>query len=122
MTPELNNNNPEPIESTEPSNVPLMPPSSARKPTIKDVQSTHEMLVGFREGVKEGTFKGKHLVHIAMGLQFLDNMVSQSQQTFEMVRKQEAEMRKKAKEAIKEAGGKITEEAPIESGNNQPKA
>ncbi len=36
------------------------------------------MLIGFREGVKEGTYQGKQLRYIAMGIEFLDNMIRQS--------------------------------------------
>jgi hypothetical protein len=69
--------------------------------TSSEVAATAEMLSGFREGVKEGTYKGRHLVHIAQGIMFLDRMVEQSQRDLRAARMQEDEMKKMAKEAIK---------------------
>ena len=65
------------VKNQEPLPEPL-PLQGFRKPSLAEAKATHEMLEGFREGVKEGNYQGKHLVHIAMGLQFLDNMVNQS--------------------------------------------
>lgn len=63
-------------------------PSSAPVFNIDQARATRKMLIGFREGVREGTFKGKYLVDIAMGLQFLDNMVQQSQLQLDGMEKQ----------------------------------
>ncbi len=36
------------------------------------------MLMGFKIGIQQGTYQGKYLKHIAMGLEFLENMLKQS--------------------------------------------
>lgn len=71
------------------------------------IRLSHEMLKGFREGVREGTFQGKHLTHIAQGLMFLDTMIGQSKGQLEMAKQREKEAFNRAKEEIKAAGGTI---------------
>ena len=78
-------------QSPEPS-----PQSNLRSPTLREIQQTHEMLVGFRKGIKSGTFSGEHIVHVAQGMAFLDNMVAQSQGQYEMAIRVEKEMKKQA--------------------------
>lgn len=82
------------------------------------------MLVGFRQGIKEGTYFGRTLKYIAMGIEFLDAMISQSQQVLDISRKQNKEMIKRAKEAMREANGKPSEEINASPATqvNQPKA
>jgi hypothetical protein len=72
-----------------------------RSPTLREIQQTHEMLVGFRKGIREATFKGEFLVHVAQGMAFLDNMVAQSQGQYEMAIRMQKEAEKQAKEASK---------------------
>jgi len=88
------------IESKEQSPAPSRPsePTQAgRTVTLGEIQATHDMLVGFRKGIRAGTYAGDHLIHIAQGLQFLDNMVAQSQGQLEMAIRMEKEMRAKEK-------------------------
>ncbi len=94
-------------EYTEPLTGPSMPPSSIPKLPIEQIKASHLMLTGFREGIREGTYQGKHLIHIAQGLMFLDQMIGQSQGQLEMAKKEQKEMMNRAKEEIKEAGGKL---------------
>ncbi len=65
------------------------------------------MLQGFRDGVREGTFQGKHLRDIALGLDFLERMIQQSKLQVEMAKRAEKEATSRAKEAITEAGGQL---------------
>ena len=74
------------------------PPPAIRPPSLQEIKGTHEMLVGFREGIREGTYQGKHLIHIAMGLNFLDNMVNQSKAQLDYAKQLQ-------KEALKAAEG-----------------
>jgi hypothetical protein len=79
---------------------PAPTPPPIEVPTLQEIRGTHEMLMGFRDGVREGTFQGKHLVHIAMGLQFLDNMVDQSSSQLDYAKKLQKEAMKAAKEEL----------------------
>lgn len=90
--------------SPEPSTPPF-----PRKPQVglKEVLSTRDMLVGFKDAVETAVFEGKKSHWVAMGLQFLNNMVDQARRDVERVKAQEKEMEKAAREAIKQAGGEV---------------
>lgn len=91
--------------------LPVLSPvqDSLHRVSLNEIRATHEMLIGFREGVKEGTYQGKQLKYIAMGIEFLDNMVKQSAQNLAMASQREKEALKQAKSAIKQQGGQINE-------------
>ena len=101
--PDLDTNKPDSTESKEQSPEPspqsnggAVVPTPGRSVTLGEIQATHDMLVGFRKGIKQGSFTGDHLIQIAQGLQFLDNMVAQSQGQLEMAIRMEKEMKAKA--------------------------
>ena len=83
-----------PAPSQRPELEPQGQPSGRPGATLREIQQTHEMLVGFRKGIKSGTFSGENIVFVAMGMQFLDNMVAQSQGQYEMAIRVEKEMKK----------------------------
>lgn len=92
-------------ESGEPLTAPSMPPLPPLN--VDQMKASHQMLVGFRKGVREGTFQGEHLIHIAQGLMFLDTMIGQSEGQIQMAKDREKAVLLKAKDEIKAAGGKI---------------
>lgn len=65
------------------------------------------MLTGFREGVREGTYQGKHLKHIALGIEWLGPMINQWQAQLELAKREQKDAIKKAQEAIRNSGGSI---------------
>jgi hypothetical protein len=94
------------IESPEPS----QEPSPQRRVSLQEVKATQDMLIGFREGIMEASIIGKYSKTVAMGIEFLNNMIEQSRRDVERVKIQEKSMMKNAKDAIKEAGGKFNAE------------
>lgn len=97
------NSNPELNGSMAPS-AGLLPPLNVPIDTIK---SSHQMLTGFREAVREGTYQGKYLILIAQGLMFLDSLIGQSQAQLERAKAEQKEAINKAKEQITRAGGEV---------------
>lgn len=77
------------------------------KVPMQVIKDSHNMLVGFREAIREGTYHGKGLIVIAQGLMFLDQLIGQSQAQLEMAKAEEKEALRKAKEAIVNGGGKV---------------
>lgn len=68
----------------------LPEPLSARTPiNLLEMEKTHEMLMGFRGAVKEGSFPGRSAEHIAMGIIFLTNMLNQSSAQIKMAKQSE---------------------------------
>jgi len=105
------------IESPEP--LPGLSPQP-RRVTLQEVKATQDMLIGFHETVSEASILGKQSRYMAMGIEFLKNMIEQSRRDVERVKAQEKEMMKNAKDAIKEAGGKFEAEvisngSPVDS-------
>lgn len=77
------------------------------------------MLNGFLEAVLDGSYQGKYSTYIAMGVQFLRNMIVQSNHDLDRVKSQEKEMFKRSKEAIAAAGGNLNgKNIPEEIPNN----
>lgn len=76
------------------------------------------MLLGFREGVREGTYQGKHLMHIAQGLMLLDQLINQSQGQLDRAKILEKEAYKRSQEMIRQAGGQVKE--PANAGSESP--
>lgn len=109
MTQDLNPSNPENVEFSEPSTEPSasQPSIQPPKPSFDLIKGSHDMMLSFREGVRNGTYQGKHLISIAQGLMFLDTLIGQSQGQLERAKAEQKEMFKRAKEEIAQAGGKI---------------
>lgn len=101
------NSKPENVESSEQLSEQSTQQSSIPEMPLDQMRQSHDMLIGFREGVREGSYQGRHLIKIAQGLMFLDKMIGQCAGQIEVAKQREKEMMKKAKEAIKDAGGKI---------------
>ncbi len=108
MTEDLKNNKPELSEYTEPSPEPLTPPPSIPKMPYDMVKSSHDLLVKFREAIREGTFQGKAMVSLAQGLMMLDTFIGQSQAQLERAKAEHKEAIKKAREEMDNAGSKVT--------------
>lgn len=86
--------------SQEPSTVPSQAPA-AFNPDVNVHKQTFKMLKGFAAGVRGGTYKGEHLIDIAMGVQFLDQMIAQSEGQLQYAIRLEKEAEAAAREARK---------------------
>lgn len=113
MIEDSNMSNLETNEPGVPSNEPLTPPVLNPKHGLnfEQVKSSHRMLVGFREAINEGSYFGKHMVYLAQGLMFLNQMIGQSESHLEVLKQEQKAALKRAKETIKEVGGGITNES-----------
>jgi hypothetical protein len=80
------------------------------------MRSSHEMLTGFRDALRESSFPGSYARHIALGMDFIERMIQQSRMNMDMAKREEKEMIKRTKDAIKEAGGQINGE-PVATPN-----
>lgn len=106
MTQELENNSsetnilPEPSpELSQPSNTPFIP-----RMGLKEITQTWEMLVKFRRAIEDKF--GAELEAIAMGLAMVKQMEAQYRVQVDVA----TEAKKRAKEAVKNAGGSINGE------------
>lgn len=100
-----NNSNPENVE-------PLIAPSPLNdqpRVSLDEMTQSHMMLIGFRDGVRGGTFQGSYLRDIALGLDFLERMIQNSKMQLEMAKHEQELMKKRSKEAIAQAGGQANE-------------
>lgn len=73
------------------------------------------MLVGFRDSLQDCQFPGKDARNIALGMDFIARMIEQSKIQIEYAKSQEKEMMKRAKDAIKDAGGQVNAATTTES-------
>lgn len=81
-------------ESLAPLTAPSMRPQLPPRLSVQQVKDTRDMLVGFREAILEASFAGKHSRNVAMGLEFLNNMVNQAHRDLDAVKAQEKEIRR----------------------------
>lgn len=63
---------------------------------IAQMEQTQEMLVGFREAVKEARCTGKNAMFFAQGLLFLENMIAQGKAQIAMARTAERKAKNEA--------------------------
>jgi hypothetical protein len=75
---------------------------------LTTAKQSYQMLVNFKNAIEDATFEGRHAAVIAMGLNFLTNMVQQASQQIKML-KQTA---KATQDAIK-AAQDATETPPV---------
>jgi len=80
------------------------------------------MIVGFRDAIRETSFLGKHARNVAMGLEWLDQTVNGSANQLEAIKREEKDMIRRAKEAIKEAGGQMNGETNAPTPDHKPEA
>jgi hypothetical protein len=108
LTEESETKTPETNGSPEPSPELSTPaPFQLPKLSFQQIKESHDMLMGFREGVRDGTYQGRWLIKIAQGLMFLDSIIGQSQAQMEHAKQEQKDAIKKAKETIQSAGGTI---------------
>ncbi len=78
-----------------------MPPALSPKIGVQQVKETRDMISGFLEAILEGSFQGKHSTYIGMGVQFLRNMLVQSNADLDRLKAREKEMLKRYAEEDK---------------------
>lgn len=74
---------------------------------LREITATYEMLVGFKDAIKRNRWEGTDCQFVAMGLQMVITMESQYRGQMERMRILEKEAVKRARQAIKEAGGQV---------------
>jgi|SRR5690242_18649563 len=111
------NNKPDSTESTEPSPELSPQPGSDTKPLnvppgmgLREINATYEMLVRFKEAVRDNTWPGDTVQAVAMGLQMIITLEGQYRGQVERMRAMEKEAVKRAKQAINDAGGQVNGE------------
>jgi hypothetical protein len=100
------NNKPEKIETSAPSIGPSQPLINPRI-GLREITATYEMLVNFKTAILSVDWPGEFVQAVAMGLEMVKTMETQSRGQVEMARQNEEEMKRRAKEAIKQQGGTI---------------
>lgn len=94
-------------DSLEPSNE-LSPPSGfSPKLGVREIQATWEMLVKFKQAIKNAHWSGEEVQAVAMGLQMVMQMEAQYLGQLEAAKREQKEALKNAKIKIQEIGGQV---------------
>lgn len=118
-TNELPEQSPEPSPASEPEQqAPIAPPGMG----LREITATYEMLVAFKEAVKRNTWPGDTVQAIAMGIQMVVTLESQYRGQMERMRVLEKDAVKRARQAIKDAGGQVHGDSPNGTVPTEPAA
>ena len=64
--------------ASQPSEAPAISQSSSLNQLLSQARATRQMLLDFKAAVDDCTVHGSHIVHLALGVQFLNQLVQQS--------------------------------------------
>lgn len=103
-------------ESPEPSPAPSTPPGFP-KLGVQELTDAYMMMVGFEEAIRDGSFSGRHARALALGLDFVQRTIPMYKHQLDVAKAQEKEMLKRAKAAIKDAGGDVNGKSGDASAN-----
>lgn len=78
---------PEPENTPEPSSEPTPPTPTNAEFQLKMARDSYMMLIEFRDAVDAAQFPGSHAKWVAMGLNFLENMINQSHAQLEVMKR-----------------------------------